>query len=184
MARAGLTPTVIARSAAAIIDRDGRPALTLARVAEELGVRPPSLYNHVDGLDGLERLVALDGLDQLVDTCRGALVGRSGADGLRSVGRAYRGFAKAHPGVYPLTQTARPGDDEYQRRARRLLDDLLALLSGFGVPDNDLIHAARAIRSALHGFTLLEIQQGFGLDIDVDESFDYLLGWLERSLTE
>lgn len=183
MPRAGLTPPLIARAAATIVDRDGRSSLTLARVADELGVRPPSLYNHVDGLDGLERLVALDGLEQLVDEARGALVGRSGRDGLRSMARVYRGFARAHPGVYPLTQIARPGDDDYQRRARRLLDDLLALLSGFGIPDDELIHAARAVRSALHGFAMLEVQEGFGLDTDIDESFEWLIGSLERSLT-
>jgi AcrR family transcriptional regulator len=182
MPRAGLTPTVIARAAAAVVDREGPASLTLARIADALGVRPPSLYNHVDGLDGLERLVALEGLEQLVDVCRGALVGRSGSAGLRAVGHAYRDFARAHPGVYPLAQVARPGDTEYQSRAQRLLDDLLVLLSGFGVPDDELIHAARAVRSTLHGFAMLEVQQGFGLDVDVDESFEWLLGSLERWL--
>lgn len=183
MPRVGLTPPIIAQAASTIVDRDGRSSLTLARVAEQLGVRPPSLYNHVDGLDGLERLVALDGLERLVDECRGALVGRSGPDGLRSMARVYLSFARANPGVYPLTQVARPGDDDYQRRARRLLDDLLALLSGFGIPDDELIHAARAMRSALHGFAMLEVQEGFGLETDVDESFEWLLDSLERSLT-
>lgn len=183
MARAGLTPTVIARAAAALIDREGRASLTLARVADELGVRPPSLYNHVEGIDGLERLVAIDGLEQLVDVCRGTLVGRSGVDGLRAMAHAYRDFARTHPGVYPLTQIARPDDAAYHSRARRLLDDLLALLSGFGVPEAELIHAARAVRSTLHGFAMLEVLEGFGLDVDVDDSFDWLIGSLERSLT-
>lgn len=110
MPRAGLTPVVIARAAAALVDRDGPATLTLARVAQELDVRPPSLYNHVDGLPGLERLVALDGLEQLAEECRAALLGRSGADGLRAMARAYRAFVVAHPGVYPLTQVARPAD--------------------------------------------------------------------------
>lgn len=61
---------------------------------------------------------------------------------------------------------------------------MLALLSGFGVPDADLIHAARSIRSALHGFATLEIQAGFGLDVDIDESFEWFLDSLERSLPD
>lgn len=183
MTRAGLTPAVITKTAAALVDRGGPAALTFARVAQELGVRPPSLYNHIDGRDGLERLIALNGLEQLVEQCRSALLGRSGGDGLRAMGHTYRAFALAHPGVYPLTQVSRPGDVEYEERADRLLQALLALLSGFGVPEADLIHVSRSVRSALHGFALLEIQGGFGLDQDVDESFRWLLHSVERSLS-
>lgn len=183
MPRAGLTPSAIVRAAASLVDSEGPATLSLARVAGELGVRPPSLYSHVGGLAGLERLVALDGIERLAEECRAALLGRSGADGLRAMARAYRAFAVAHPGVYPLTQVARPGDAEYEARAGRLLDAVFALLAGFGLPEADLIHAARAVRSALHGFALLETQAGFGLDVDLDESFAWLLGSIERSLT-
>jgi AcrR family transcriptional regulator len=184
MARAGLSPAVVARAAAQLIDRDGPAALTLAGVADSLGVRSPSLYKHVDGLAGLERLVALDGLGQLVESCRTALLGRSGADGLRAMSEAYRAFARAHPGVYPLTQVARPADADFTARTDRMMEAMVALLTGFGVPATDLVHATRAVRSALHGFALLEVQAGFGLAVDLDQSFDWLLGLLERGLVD
>jgi AcrR family transcriptional regulator len=182
MPRAGLTPTVIAQAAAALVDRDGTSALSVTRVADELGVRPPSLYNHIDGLDGLERLVSLDGVDRLADACRAAVMGRAGDDALHGLARAYRAFAHAHPGVYPLTQRARPGDAEYEVRAARVLEPVLALLTGYRLPDAERIHAARALRSALHGFVALEQADGFGLDVDVDASFDWMLGMVERGL--
>jgi AcrR family transcriptional regulator len=184
MARAGLSPAVVARAAAELIDRDGPAALTLAGVADSLGVRSPSLYKHVDGLAGLERLVALDGLGQLVESCRTALLGRSGADGLRAMSEAYRAFAVAHPGVYPLTQVARPGDAEFQATTGRLMEAVAALLAGFGVPEAELIHATRMVRCTLHGFAMLEAQAGFGLAVDVDQSFDWLLDSLERGLVD
>lgn len=182
MPRTGLNPSVIARAAATLVDHEGPAALSLARVADELGVRPPSLYSHVDGLAALERLVALDGIARLAEVCRDALLGRSGTDGLRAMAHAYRAFARAHPGVYQLAQVARPGDAEYEKRAGRLLEAVFAVLSGSGVPDADLVHAARTVRSALHGFVVLETQAGFGLDVDVDESFAWSLTALERSL--
>lgn len=182
MGRAGLTPEVISRAAASLVDREGRAALTLARVADELGVRSPSLYSHVSGLGALERLVALDGIDRLTEACRTALAGRSGTDGLEAMARAYRASALAHPGVYQLTQVARPGDAEYEAQAGRLLDEVLALISGFGLTEPDLIHAARAVRSALHGFVMLELQGGFGLNVDINESFAWLMGSIERGL--
>lgn len=183
MARAGLTPQVIAETAAALVDRDGPAGLAITRVADELGVRPPSLYNHVDGLDALERLVALDGIDRLAEACRTAVMGRSLGDGLRALAHAYRAFAMAHSGTYQLTQRSRPGDIDYGARAARLLEPVLALLSGYGLHDTDLVHAARTLRSAIHGFVTLEQQSGFGLDVDIDASFTWMLNALERSLT-
>ena len=182
MPRAGLTPDVVRRAAAALLNREGRQALTLARVADELGVRSPSLYNHIDGLEGLEREIVLGGVDQLADICRTAVMGRSGADALRAMAHAYRDFARSQPGVYALTQVARPQDAEYEARAKRVLDPVIAVLAGFGLDGEDLIHAARALRAALHGFTLLEVQGGFGLDVDVDASFEWMIGTVERGV--
>jgi len=182
MPRAGLTPDVVTRAAATLLDRDGPDALTLARLAEALGVKSPSLYNHVDGLDALTRRVALDGIDQLADACRAALMGRSGTDALRAFASAYRAFAVAHPGVYTVAQVARPGDAEYEAKAQRLLDPVLALLRALGLAEAELVHATRAVRSALHGFALLESGAGFGMDIDVDASFQWMLDLLVRGL--
>ncbi len=181
MGRAGLTPGGIADTAADLLDR-GVP-LTLARVAEELAVRPPSLYNHIDGLEGLVRLVALDGLEELAEVCRTAVMGRAGSDALHGLAAAYREYARAHPGVYPLTQVTRPGDPDYEQRAARILEPVFALLTGFGLGGDDLIHAARAVRSALHGFVTLESWSGFGLEIDLDRSYRWMVAALERGLT-
>lgn len=182
MSRAGLSPDVVVAAAAEILNGDGGQALTLARVAEQLGVRSPSLYNHVDGLDGLERAVALAGIDQLADVCRTAVMGRSGPDALRAIAVAYRDFALAQPGVYPLTQVARPGDKDFEEKAARVLEPVVAVLSGFGLEGDDLIHAARTLRAALHGFSNLETGDGFGLDVDLAASFDWMVATLERGL--
>lgn len=182
MPRSGLTPQVVTRAASSLVDREGPDALTITRVADDLGVRPPSLYNHIDGLDGLERLVALDGIDRLADACRSAVMGRSLGAALRDLAHAYRAFAAAHPGVYLLLQQARPADAEYGARAARLLEPVLALLSGYGLDGADRVHAARTVRSSLHGFVILEQQSGFGLDVDVDDSFEWLLDALERGV--
>lgn len=182
MPRAGLTTTVVTATAAAMVDRRPDGSLTLAGLAAELGVKPPSLYNHIGGLEDVERLVAIDGIGRLGDSCRTAVMGRSGVDGLRSMARAYRSFAVAHPGVYPLTQVARPGDAEYASASARALEPVAAILAGFGLESDEIIHAARAVRSALHGFAMLESGSGFGLDVGVDESFEWVLVMIESLL--
>ena len=52
---------------------------------------------------------------------------------------------------------------------------VLDVLSGYELRDDDAIDAARAMRSALHGFVTLEMGGGFGLPVSIDRSFDRLI---------
>jgi AcrR family transcriptional regulator len=182
MPRVGLTTEAVVETAVGLVDHEGEAALTLSRLASRLGVKPPSLYSHVESLEALHRLVALEALDRLVEVCREAVMGKAGNDALRSLAAAYRSFAVSHPGLYPLSQVARRGDQEYEQKTRRLLDPLLALLAGMGLTGVEAVHAARALRSALHGFALLETEAGFGLEVSVDASFEWMLRALEAGL--
>ncbi len=183
MPRAGLSPAIVTATAATLIDREPHRPLGFAHLAAELGVKAPSLYNHVDGVEELERLVALGGIDELAERCRSAVMGRTGQEALAALAGAYRSYATEHPGVYPLTQVARPGDADYEEVTGRLLAAVLALLGGFGLDGKEAIHAARTVRSALHGFVLLATHAGFGLETDTDASFTWMVEALTRALT-
>jgi AcrR family transcriptional regulator len=179
----GLDPARVVDEAARIADAEGLPALTLARVAGELGVRPPSLYNHVDGRAGLVRSVALLGLRELTARLRDAAVGRAGRDALTATARAYRDYALAHPGRYAATVTApAPGDEEHVAAAGETVDVVLAVLRGWDLDGDEAIHAARVFRSAVHGFVVLEAAGGFGIPLDLDASFDRLIATLSTGL--
>ena len=183
MPRAGLDRQKVTAAAAAILDQEGADSLSLARVAAELGVKSPSLYNHVDGLDGLIRSVALEGIEDMAEVCRTATMGLTGPEALRSLFHAYRNYAVDHPGVYPLTQVARPEDHEFGAATAKALEPVLAVLASFGIEGDDLIHTARAARSAVHGFCLLEAQAGFGLEQNPDDSFERLVDLLSAALS-
>jgi AcrR family transcriptional regulator len=176
VARRGLSRAAVVDAAARVSDRDGYDALTLGAVAAEVGVRPPSLYNHVEGLAGLRRELALAGLAELGGRIRDAAVGRAGDDALVALAGAYRAYAREHPGVYRALQRApEPGDDELAAAGARLLEPVLAVLAGFGLAGDAGIHAARALRSAMHGFVELERVGGFGIDLDTDASYRFLI---------
>ena len=59
---------------------------------------------------------------------------------------------------------------------------LVAVLDGYGLTGDDAIHATRAVRSALHGFAVLETGGGFGIKLDLDESFERMVDLLDRGL--
>jgi len=174
--RPGLDAERVADAAVAIADARGFDALTLARLASELGVRTPSLYHHVAGLEGARRAVALRGMRELGTALRTAAMGRSGADALRSVAAAYRAYALAHPGAYAATQRTDLADGgELQAAAARTVAVVFAVLRHWESDEARLVHLVRAVRSALHGFVALESGRGFGMDAPVDRSFDELV---------
>jgi hypothetical protein len=43
-------------------------------------------------------------------------------------------------------------------------------------------HAIRTIRCTLHGFAMLEASGGFQWDADPDESFDWMIRFIDRGL--
>ena len=175
MPRAGLDTGRVVDAAAEIADAEGLDAVTLARVAGRLAVRAPSLYNHVDGRAGLLRALALRGVRELTAALRDAAVGRSGDDALGATARAYRAYAGAHPGLYAASVAApAPEDAEHRAAAQETVDVVYAVLRGWDLEGDDAVHAARAFRSAIHGFVALEAAGGFGMPVDLGASFDRL----------
>ena len=185
MTRAGLSTERVVAAAAALADEQGPAALSLAALADRLGVRVPSLYKHVGGLPDLHRRLTLAGLRDLTAVLGEATVGRSRRDALRACAAAWRAYARAHPGRYAAVQRSPGPDDdpELVAAAERLTRLVLAVLRGYGLDEEATVHATRAVRSALHGFVSLEAAGGFGLPFAVDTSFDRLVDLLDAGIT-
>ena len=170
-------------TAGEIADAEGLEAVTLARIAAALGVRSPSLYNHVAGRDGLLRGLAAQSTRELAAELRRAATGRAGTDAIAAVAAAQRSYALEHPGRYATTVAApEDGDAEHEQAAAEAVDVLAAVLGGSGLEGDELIHAARALRSAVHGFAALEAAGGFGLAVDRDDSFRRLVEALAEGI--
>ncbi|ASU59477.1 TetR/AcrR family transcriptional regulator [Nocardiopsis dassonvillei] len=184
MPRAGLTPAVVAEEAARLSDEEGFDSLSLAAVAKRLGVATPSLYKHVDGLAGLRREVALLGANGIGEEVQRAAVGRSGPEALRATADAYRRYAHAHPGRYAALQQLPVLAGARAELATDPVRVLAAVLRGFGIAEEQAVHAIRALRSSLHGFVDLETRGGFGLPEDVDQSYVLLVEGFVRAFQE
>jgi AcrR family transcriptional regulator len=184
MPRRGLNADRVVEQAAALADTDGLEAVTLAAVAAALNVRPPSLYNHVPGRDGLRRAIALRALGELAAAMRDASVGRAGLDALAAAARAYRAYAHAHPGRYAATLAApAEGDEKHAAAGRAVLDVVLGVIRGWELDPEAAVHAVRIVRSALHGFVALEAAGGFGLPVDLEASFERLVATVAGGLS-
>jgi AcrR family transcriptional regulator len=180
----GLDAGALVAAAGRIADAEGLEAATISRVAADLQVRPPSLYNHVSNHAALMRLLAIESVDEMGAVITGAAVGRSRADALRAVALAYRAYAAEHPGRYATTVRApEPDDAEAAAASAAAISPLVAILAGWGIEGDDAVHLVRVIRSALHGFVSIEMGGGFGLPLDLDHSFDLLVDSLVAAIS-
>lgn len=177
--RSNLTKQTVVQAAADLINAEGLEALSLGRLAKELGIRTPSLYNHVDGLPGLMRELSILNARNLADRLSEAAIGQSGPESVRAVMQAMRAYIKEYPGLYLSTVrasgTQAEADPELEQEEARSVKVGMAVMASFGLEGEEAVHALRGLRSLVHGFTTLEISGGFGIPLDLDESFSRLV---------
>ena len=184
MPRAGLTPAAVTEAGAALADEIGLDQLSMGLLAQRLGVRTPSLYKHIDSQADLLHRIAVLAMTELGDTVRDATQGRAATDALTAGAQAMRTYVKHHPGRYAAGNTARPTgpDDPLAAATDRVLASWGAMLRGYRIQPDQQIHAIRMLRSMLHGYTTLETTGGFQIDTDTDESFTWILNFIDKGL--
>ncbi|MBP2706739.1 TetR/AcrR family transcriptional regulator [Microbispora sp. RL4-1S] len=160
-----LTPRAqeIVRAARQLLEREGPEALSMRRLAAQLGIRASSIYEHLHDKQALEAALISVGLEEQADLFAQA-VHRSDAP-IAALIAAYRDFARRQPNLYRL-MTERP-----------LRRDLLApgveeaagkpLLDATG---GDREHA-RAVWAFAHGMVILELNQRFPPGADLDTTW-------------
>jgi AcrR family transcriptional regulator len=94
-----LTRQRIVDTAAALVDAEGLEAVSVRRLATELGVRGPSLYHHFATKAQILDAVA-DAVVAQVDVS--AFATRPWFDALRLWARSYHAVLSAHPNVVPV----------------------------------------------------------------------------------
>jgi AcrR family transcriptional regulator len=177
--RVRLDKNAVVQAAVEILNAEGAQALTLNRLAEELNIKTPSLYNHVDGLTGLHQELTVLNARMLADRLGEAAIGKSGSTLFMDAAQAFRDYVKENPGLYMSTLrssgTQQVQDPNLVHEEERTLKVGLAVMASLGLQGEDAIHGLRAFRSMVHGFATLEIAGGFGLPQDCDESFRRLV---------
>jgi AcrR family transcriptional regulator len=182
--RAGLSTADVVATAAAMADEAGYGAVALTPLAARLGVKPPALYKHVQSLGDLQHRMATLATAELAEVLRDALQGKAGQEALESMFTAFRAYVAAHPGRYSATVGAefQGPDDPLYVASLRMITSLRAVLSGYGIAPDDLDHAIRTLRSLIHGFALLQAASGFQWSNDPDESFAWMVRFVDEGL--
>jgi TetR/AcrR family transcriptional regulator, tetracycline repressor protein len=144
---AGLSREQIVEKAVALMDAEGTRALTLRRLAKELGVEAPALYWHFADKGELCREVvrAVGEQLQVTSTTRGTPRRR-----LEHHFHAVRDHWRAHPGVLELSRQFPPSAaGEVARHGLRLVEEL-------GIAPDDALEYYRSLSWTVTGFVILE----------------------------
>lgn len=151
----------------------------LSQLAENLGIRTPSLYNHIQDLEEVRWEMKRRSLQMLGDRLSLKLkTSATGSERIFEFLNAYRSFAKSHPQFYPLTIESTEFDLELKPLGDRILAVCLEVFR-FPTLDEASVHRIRILRSLLHGFIVLEEAGGFGRKESIEESFKKITESLE-----
>jgi AcrR family transcriptional regulator len=167
----------IVAAARRLLEDEGPEALSMRNVAAEIGIRAPSLYEHVADKRALESAIIAAGLNEQGVAFRAALTAEPQGDPLTVVAHAWRRWAKAHPHVYRLIYAR-----DLDRSDRAVATAELAA----GAPlreicGGDLV-TARVIWAYAHGMVNLELNDRFPPGTDIEALWIRGLGALRALL--
>ena len=167
-----------------LVDAEGWDQLSMAGLAAALGVKVPSLYNHLDSLDALRGELQVRTMEELGRAFAVEAMGRTGPDGLVAMAKVHRAFARQHPHRYQGAMR-QPFDREAFFRASTFANEaLLAVLRSYDMEHAAALETELAMFSCLHGFVVLE-SAGFFTDIiDADVLFKIVLDAAVRMVEE
>lgn len=183
MPRINLTSHGIVVAAADIADRDGFDGVTVSSIARDLGVQPASLYTHIRDraavLAGVHELA----LDELADRIATAVAGRAGRDALVGLAEAHRRYAEEFAGRWHALQLPASPEVAGSEAAARVAALNVAVLRGYQLAGDELVHASRLLGATINGFITLERAGSFGhRDPDSDVSWQRTITALDAIL--
>ena len=173
--RARLDHDQVLATAEAIVDRDGWRALTMTALAKELGVKVPSLYNHVPNLEALRGELQNRTLREIGELLNHKAMGRTGETAMRALAEVYRAYARAHPGRYDLATQAPVDLDAFADATTAAGAALHAVIRSYGISE-DTLELQLSCFAALHGVLVLENVGFFPSTVDTEPVFEMVLG--------
>lgn len=141
-----------------LADQKGLNGVSLKAVGELLGIKTPSLYNHVDSLEDLLRMVAHHGMQEMNAALTLAAVGKNQDEAMKGVAIAYLQYMCKHPGGYEVIQwVSWHQNEETAQLLQQFRELLLLLLATYDFDEKDHPAILRLWMGVLHGYTSMNL---------------------------
>ena len=184
--KVGLDKKKIIEAAADMADEKGFANVTLKVLAEELGIKPPSLYKHFSGgLDELNKELMLYGWRSLESEITRAAIGKAKDDAIIAICYAYRNFVAKHKGLFEAFQWYNMYQSKKHLEATQgTISVLFQVLEAYGLEEEQKVHIVRMLRGFLQGFTAIESHGGYGHRTSINDTFDFALNTILNGIRD
>lgn len=185
MQKRNLTKEKIIEAAFSLADEISLNQVTFPKLAEKLGIKYPSLYNHFANMDNLKIEMTVYSLSKLNLKLMQRLIGKSGEAAIRELATVYKDFAFENKSAYGLYMSIPSTENKEVYNLARETSRIIRQVLEFYIKDEmRLIHKSRALRSLLHGFVSL---YSFGYlqgEANLEESFQLMIDDFISSVSE
>jgi AcrR family transcriptional regulator len=159
--RPRLTAVAITLAAIAIADAEGLEAVSIRRVAAELGARPMSLYRHIANKDELLDLMAEEVKQEIVIE---QPLSEDWREALAMVARHYFEAFIGHPwAVLVFTRRARFGSS-----GTKLAKQITEAVAGLALEPDDVWLVGGTVNDVVRGYSLRAVSAGLSTQVGDD----------------
>ncbi len=176
MAKVGLNKKKIVEFAAQKANQIGINNITVRSLADELGIRAASLYNHIESFDELKTDIMNYGWKMLEKQMLQSVAGINGYDAIRAMCNAFYSFATENPGIFEvMLWYNKYASEDNNQTTDRMFEAIYRIFKSVYISQENTEHIIRTLRSFLQGFSMLVNNNSFGNPVSIEKSFEMSL---------
>lgn len=168
---------------AALVNERGLGAVTITTLSEYLGIKKPSLYNHVKSQEDIYKGIMIHGWTNGAGAITERIHASDPKEALRAYARAFYQYAVENPGIFEaMLWYNKYESEELLQATERIYHFFFVQTDKLKIDRSVADHLLRTYRAFLEGFSLLVIHHSFGNPISIEESFEISLNVLLKGI--
>lgn len=185
MPRTGLSKDDITEVAVKLANENGLYYLSITTLAEALGIKKPSLYNHMNSIDDVLRDIMIYGWKKVSIELVEGLKNENPMENLKNYGNRFYEYTISNPGVFEaMLWYNKYKDAELEEATEGVYAFFFEQTDRLNIGREKANHLLRTYRAFLEGFIMLVIHNAFGNPISIKESFDISLNVLVQGMEQ
>ena len=179
----GLTREKVLEEAGVLANEQGLHAVTITNLAKHLGIKKPSLYNHIKDQEDIVNGIMILGWKYVSNEICPRITAEDPKQAINDLSHAIYEYAIANPGIFE----AMLWHNTYENEDLKLVSEGLYTFffrqtDKLEIERTTANHLLRTYRSLVEGFILLVIHNSFGNPVSIEESFQISIDMFTNGL--
>lgn len=179
----GLTREKVIEKAGELANEEGLNAVTITNLANYLGIKKPSLYNHIKDQDDIYSEIMKYGWEYISNEICPNILSEDAKEAITELSNEIYKYAVENPGVFEAMLWYNSYKNEKINIAMEgVYHFFFSQTDKLGIEREVANHLLRTYRSMVEGFLLLVIHDSFGNPASMEESFRISIELFTRGL--